>query len=148
MRRQLAQGISALFAVLLATIYSASLAYSSATRPPKSPTTKLYVADTQGDDLAVVDAVNMKLIGYAQVGLNPHGAVASPDGHTLYVTIEGTNELAAVDTSTDKVTRRVRVGRSPNEPTVTTDGRYVFVPLRNDSAVDVVDTRSFTVIDR
>src|SRR5262249_33004847 len=114
----------------------------------KPPSLKLYVADTQGDDLAIVDATNMKLIGNAQVGLNPHGAVASPDGRILYVTIEGTNELVALDTADDKVTRRVPVGRSPNEPTVTPDGRYVFVPLRNDSAVDVIDTASFKAVDR
>jgi len=114
----------------------------------KPPSLKLYVADTQGDDLAIVDATNMKLIGNAQVGLNPHGAVASPDGRILYVTIEGTNELVALDTADDKVTRRVPVGRSPNEPTVTVDGRFVFVPLRNESAVDVVDTASFKVVDR
>jgi YVTN family beta-propeller protein len=115
---------------------------------PNQRAAKLYVADTQGEDLAVIDATNMKLLRQAQVGLNPHGAVASPDGRKLYVTIEGTNELVEFDTSSDKVTRRVPVGRSPNEPTVTSDGRYCFVPLRNDSAVEVVDTGSFKVIDR
>ena len=122
--------------------------YASSGQPASRASAKLYVADTQGDDLAVIDATAMKLLGHAEVGLNPHGAVASPDGRILYVTIEGTNELAALDTTTDKVTRRVPVGRSPNEPTVTIDGRYVFVPARNDSAVDVVDTASFIVVDR
>src|SRR5215469_18538583 len=74
---------------------------ASARQPPSMATAKLYVADTQGEDLAIIDAANMKLLRHAEVGLNPHGAVASPDGRTLYVTVEGTNELVALDTSTD-----------------------------------------------
>jgi len=136
--------VSLLFSIAIAGLVSATGASSKT----KTPASKLYVADTQGDDLAVIDARNMKIIRQTQVGLNPHGAVASPDGRTLYVTIEGTNELVELNTVDDKVTRRVPVGRSPNEPTVTADGRYVYVPLRNEAAVDVVETQSFKVVDR
>src|SRR5262245_12995101 len=133
MKISFARGAGAVAVILFGLAPLASLAGNfKSSGTPKPPSIKLYVADTQGDDLAVIDATRMKLIGNAQVGLNPHGAVASPDGHTLYVTIEGTNELVAFDTADDKVTRRVPVGRSPNEPTVTADGRYVFVPLRKD----------------
>jgi YVTN family beta-propeller protein len=144
-----AHGARVLAATFLSLIIFAGIAGGTKSPPaPKPSSPKLYVADTQGDDLAVIDASTLKLIRQTPVGLNPHGAVASPDGRTLYVTIEGTNELVALNTADDTVTRRVPVGRSPNEPTVTVDGRYVFVPIRNEAAVDVVDTQSFKVIDR
>ena len=109
---------------------------------------KLYVTNSAGDDLTVIDPRTMAVIRTVKVGEHPHGVIASPDGKKLYVSIEGTNELIAVDTYTDKIIARVSVGRSPNQIAITRDGRFVFVPLRDDNAVDVVDTAAMKVVDR
>jgi YVTN family beta-propeller protein len=111
-------------------------------------TTRVYVTNSKGDDVTVIDPASMKVVASIQVGANPHGIVLSPDRRTLYISVEGTDELIAVDTATNQVTARTKVGRAPNEVSITRDGRKVFVPLRNDSAIDVVDTTTMKVIDR
>jgi YVTN family beta-propeller protein len=109
--------------------------------------TRVYVTNSKGDDVTVIDPATMKVVGSIKTGANPHGVVASPDRRTLYISVEGTDELIAVDVATNEVKWRVKVGRAPNEVSITRDGRKVFVPLRNDNAIDVVDTTSMKVID-
>src|SRR5262249_37108354 len=110
--------------------------------------TLLYVANSKGDDVTVIDVASMNVAGTIKVGANPHGLVASPDRQTLYVSVEGTDELVSINTATLEVQKRVKVGHSPNQISITRDGRKVFVPLLNASAVDVVDTAEMKVVDR
>lgn len=109
---------------------------------------RVYVTNSKGDDVTVIDPSTMKVVGSIKTGANPHGLVASPDRRTLYVSVEGTDELIAVDIATGQVKARTKVGRAPNEVSITPDGRKVFVPLRNEAAVEVVDTTAMKVIDR
>jgi YVTN family beta-propeller protein len=111
-------------------------------------TTRVYVTNSKGDDVTVIDPATMKVVGSIKVGDNPHGLITSPDRRTLYVSVEGTDELVAVDIATNQVKSRAKVGRAPNEVSITRDGRYVFVPLRNDNAIDVVDIATMKVVDR
>jgi len=111
-------------------------------------TPRVYVTNSKGDDVTIIDPATLKAIGSIKVGDNPHGIIASPDRRTLYISVEGTDELVSVDIATNKVTSRVKVGRAPNEVSITKDGRKVFVPLRNDNAIDVVDATTMKVIDR
>ena len=111
-------------------------------------TPRVYVTNSKGDDVTVIDPTTMKVVASIKIGDNPHGLITSPDRRTLYVSVEGTDELVAVDVATNKVTRRVKVGRAPNEVSITHDGRQVFVPVRNDNAIDVVDTTTMRVVDR
>lgn len=111
-------------------------------------TTRVYVTNSKGDDVTVIDAETMKVVGSIKIGDNPHGLITSPDRRTLYVSVEGTDELAAVDIATNRVLSRVKVGRAPNEVSITRDGRFVFVPARNDATVDVVDTAAMKVVER
>lgn len=109
---------------------------------------RVYVTNSKGDDVTVIDSDTMKVVASIKVGDNPHGVICSPDRRTLYVSVEGTDELAAIDIATNQVKSRVKVGRAPNEVSITQDGGFVFVPLRNDNAIDVVDTATMKVVDR
>lgn len=109
---------------------------------------RVYVTNSKGDDVTIIDAPTMKVVGSIKVGDNPHGLIASPDRRILYVSVEGTDELVAVDIASNQVKSRVKVGRAPNEVSITRDGRFVFVPVRNDNAIDVVDTAMMKVVDR
>lgn len=131
------------FTAIALLLLAASLASAADRR-----TTRVYVTNSKGDDVTVIDPATMKVVGSIQVGANPHGVVLSPDRRTLYISVEGTDELVAVDTTTNQVTARAKVGRAPNEVSITLDGRYVFVPVRNDNAIDVVDTATMKVVDR
>jgi YVTN family beta-propeller protein len=108
---------------------------------------KVYVDNSAGDDLSVIDIATMKSIGSVKVGEHPHGLTASPDGNTLYVSIEGTGELVAIDTRSDQILWRIPVGSKPNEISITHDGRFIFIPLLFNSEIAVVDVSLRKVVD-
>ena len=108
---------------------------------------KVYVDNSTGDDLTVIDVATLKAIHNIKVGEHPHGLTASPDGHTLYVSVEGTGELVAIDTATDQILWRIPVGTRPNELSLSHDGRYLFIPLIMNSEVAVVDLSARKIVD-
>ena len=144
----------AAFLLLGLTIVSSSQIRQSTSSQPTiisavdRGTPRVYVLNSKGDDVTIIDPATMKVAATIKIGANPHGVVASPDRRTLYISVEGTDELAALDAATNEIKWRVKVGRAPNEVSVTKDGRKVFVPLRNEAAIDVVDTTTHKVIDR
>jgi YVTN family beta-propeller protein len=110
---------------------------------------KLYVTNSGGEDLHVIDVATNKVIGRIEVGPHPHGIAMPAAQDVLYVTIEGKRpgELVCIDTKTDKIIRRMDVGPAPNQLAVTPDGKIAFVPAE-DEHWDVVDLEKFKVIDR
>jgi len=128
-----------IIALLLMTIF---FAY------PKETRSKLYVGNSEGDDVTIIDPASYKVIGNIKVGHKPHGLAASPRGDRIYVSVEGINSLLAIDTSTDEIVGKAAVGNTPNQVTVTADGKFVYVPLRTEGAVDIVETASMKVIKR
>ncbi len=100
----------------------------------------LYVANSGGDDITVIDIATNRVIGSIQTGPTPHGLVASPDGSRVYVSGETDDDLIAIDTATSRVLWRTQVGDRPNEITISADGRYVYVPIRSSTHADVIDT--------
>ena len=134
------------FRLLLLTAFVTLLTCLPATGAPRESGALLYVANSLGDDITIIDASTFKVVGKVVVGKNPHGLAPSPDGARIYATVEGEDELIAIDTGTNQIVGRTKVGKRPNEPTVTANGKYVYVPLLADSAVDVVDTESLRVV--
>jgi YVTN family beta-propeller protein len=107
------------------------------------PTSKLYVANSAGNDLHVIDTRTHKVIHRVEVGPQPHGVVATPDGRQMFLTIENIageeGELLWFDPATDKVTRRMKVGPRPNQLACTPDGKIAYVPC-DDASWWVIDT--------
>src|SRR4051812_34454499 len=99
---------------------------------PEPATRKLYVANSAGNDLHIIDTATNKLIRRVEVGPQPHGLVATRDGRQLFLTIENTEgdegELVWFDTATDRVTRRMKVGPRPNQLACIPDGTIAYVP--------------------
>ena len=100
----------------------------------------LYVTNSAGDDVTVVDAATHRVIGSIETGVTPHGLVASPDGRRIYITGETDDDVVAIDTTTSKVLWKALVGDQPNEPALTADGRHIYVPIRSSDVTDIVDT--------
>src|SRR5436309_8640809 len=92
---------------------------------------KLYVTNSAGDDVTVIDVATNKPLGRIEVGPHPHGIAVPAAQDVIYVTIEGSNpgELIAIDPLTDKITRRMPVGPAPNQLAVTPDGKFACVPV-------------------
>ena len=91
--------------------------------------TLLYVGNSLGDDVTVIDPATQKVVTTIKVGKQVHGVCAPADGKTAYVTVEATHQLQIVDTHTNTVTGSIALPGQPNECAVTNDGHYVAVPL-------------------
>jgi len=110
---------------------------------------KLYVTNSAGDDVTVIDVATNKPLGRIEVGPHPHGIAIPASQDVIYVTIEGRKpgELVTIDPRTDKITSRMNVGPEPNQLAVTPDGKFAYVPC-NDGYWDVVDLKEAKVITR
>jgi YVTN family beta-propeller protein len=128
------------------------LAPAAADRPTARVRHKLYVTNSAGNDVTVIDLATNKPIGRIVVGKHPHG-IAAPAAHDfLLVTIEGTRpgQLVWIDPRTDRVTKRLNIGPEANQLAVTPDGKFAYVPAA-DGYYEVIDvpagkmrTRIFT----
>lgn len=101
--------------------------------------TLLYVDNSLGNDLTVIDLGTLKVAGTIVVGEQPHGLCAPAGGRRLFVTIESEKNLKTIDTLTGKVVDAIPVTGRPNQCAATPDGRYVGVPIRDSDRVDIVD---------
>jgi YVTN family beta-propeller protein len=108
--------------------------------------TKLYVSNSEGDDITVIDLSTYRVIGDIRVGEQVHGLCAPSDGRRLFTTIESEKSLKVVDTTTDKVVDTIPLTGRPNQCASTPNGRYVCVPIRNRNSVDIVDTAARRVV--
>jgi YVTN family beta-propeller protein len=109
---------------------------------------RIYVDNSGGADISVIDPATNAVTGVIKVSRHPHGIAASPDGSRLYVSSEDEDVLDVVDLATSRVVRRVPLGRRPNNLAVTPDGRRVYVCIRGESWVEVVDTASLAAVKR
>ena len=110
---------------------------------------KLYITNSAGNDVTVVDTATNKQIGRIEVGPRPHGIAAPASQKFLLVSIEGgkTGELVWIDTQTDKVTKRMKIGPAPNQLAVTPDGKLACVPV-NDGHYEIIDVAKAKIIKR
>ena len=91
--------------------------------------TLLYVGNSLGDDVSVIDPATAKVVTTIKVGKAVHGVCAPASGARAYVTVESTQEVKVVDTKTNAVIDTIALPGQPNECAVTSDGRWLVVPL-------------------
>src|SRR3954466_1086788 len=91
--------------------------------------TLLYVANSQGDDITIIDLATQKVVKTLKVGPIVHGVCAQADGRRAFATVESGNSLKVIDPKTNAVTDAIALGGRPNECAAANDGRYVVVPL-------------------
>src|ERR1700681_1218166 len=99
----------------------------------------LYVGNSMGDDVSVVDLASLKVIGDITVGKHVHCVALTEDGRRLFTTSELDHTLIMSDTGTHKIIGSVKLPGKPNHCAVTPDGRYVTVPIRDGDSVAIVD---------
>jgi YVTN family beta-propeller protein len=108
-------------------------------------TFRLYVDNSRGDSVSVIDLSSLKLVDEIKLGQNVHGIAVQPDGHRLFATVESDHTLRIVDLQTKSAVGTVKLSGRPNQCAVTPDGRYVVVPIRDKDSVDIVNVRSLKV---
>src|SRR5262252_3767121 len=99
----------------------------------------LYVGNSRGDDVSIVDLATLKVVGDIKLGDRIHGVAVQPDGKRLFVTVESDHTLRIIDTASQQTIGVVQLSGRPNQVAVTPDGKYVAVPIRDGDKVDIVD---------
>jgi YVTN family beta-propeller protein len=102
--------------------------------------TRLYVTNSLGDNITVIDLKTFKVVRDIKVGEQVHGLCAPADGRRLFTTIEAEDRLKVIDTATGSVVDAISLTGRPNQCASTPDGRFVGVPIRDRDSVDIVDT--------
>jgi YVTN family beta-propeller protein len=102
--------------------------------------TRLYVTNSLGDNITVIDLKTFKVVRDIKVGEQVHGLCAPADGRRLFTTIEAEDKLKVIDTATGSVVDAIPLTGRPNQCAATPDGRFVGVPIRDRDSVDIVDT--------
>jgi YVTN family beta-propeller protein len=129
------------------------VALSVVAEMPSSPQSiqKLYVANSMGNDLHIIDTATNRLLKRVEVGPQPHGMVATANGDRIFITLENVNgehgELLWFDPYTDMVTRRMTIGPRPNQLACTPDGKLAYIPC-DDASWWVVDTVKGEVVTK
>jgi len=131
--------------LLLATACALESPQPSPAAGPSTGEVRLYVADRYAGVFRL-DPNTLEVLDTIETGPRPHGLVASPDGRTLYITVETSNALLKVDVATHALLGQVDVGPVPNEPTISRDGRHLFVPQRGGDQTVIVRTDSMRVV--
>ena len=62
---------------------------------------RLYVGNSRGDDVSVVNMGSLKVVGDIKAGNKIHGVCVQPDGKRLFVTVESDHTLRIIDTKTE-----------------------------------------------
>src|SRR5262249_13169935 len=107
---------------------------------------KLYVTNSAGDNIHVIDLRTFQVLGEIRPGEHPHGAAVSADGRRLFTTVEGDHTLRVIDTASDRIIQSIKLSGLPNQCAVTPDGKLVGVPIRGGDSVDIVDVAAGKVV--
>jgi YVTN family beta-propeller protein len=106
---------------------------------------RLYVGNSRGDDVSIVDLTTLKVIGDIKLGERVHGVTVTPDGKRLFATVESDHTLRIVDTATQAM-ETVKLSGRPNQAAVTPDGKYAVVPIRDGDKVEIVNVAKKEVV--
>jgi len=107
----------------------AALLLAAPIQPSAQARTLLYVGNSVGDDVTVIDPARKTVVATVKVGSRVHGVCAPADGAHAYVTVESTHEVKVLDTRRNAVVDTIALPGQPNECAVTSDGHYLAVPL-------------------
>jgi YVTN family beta-propeller protein len=118
----------------------------AASAEPNETTPKLYVTNSAGDNIHVIDLGSFKVIGEIRTGEHPHGAAVSADGRRFFTTVERDHTLRVIETASDRIVRSIPLSGLPNQCAVTPDGKFVGVPIRDSDRVDIVDVTAGKVV--
>src|SRR5712671_2563960 len=126
-----------------------ALAPLSAPLPAAVPawggTALIYVTNSAGDSIHVVDPATNKVVQEIKGIEGAHGIAPSPDGTRVYVSNEADSTLDVFDRESGSLVKKVPLSNHPNNIAVTKNGDRILVGIaRGPGAVDVIDAKTLT----
>lgn len=123
----------------------ASIAFVLGPLPALASSAFVYVTNSAGDAINVVDTATNKVVQVIKGIEAAHGINFAADGSMVYVSNESTSTLDVFDRTSGKLIKKVALSDHPNNIAVSKDGKRVFVAIaREPGAVDVVDAATLT----
>lgn len=103
------------------------------------PHYNLFVDNSRGDSISVIDLDSLKIASEITLADRIHGLAVQSDGKRLFATVESDNTLRVVDLRTKQTIGTVKLSGRPNQCAVTPDGKRVVVPIRDRDELQIVD---------
>src|SRR6266851_1708372 len=111
--------------------------------PSSAEAVRIYVTNSAGDTIDVIDPATNQVVQVIRGIELPHGIAFSPDGTRLYVSNETESVLDVVDRTRGEILQKIPLSARPNNLAITKDGSRVLVGIRAGAGVvDVIDTTS------
>jgi YVTN family beta-propeller protein len=106
----------------------------------------IYVTNSAGDNIHVIDPATNKVVQEIKAGEAAHGIVPAPDGSRVYVSNEADTTLDVFDRASGSLIKQVPLSNRPNNIAVTKNGDRILVGIaRGHGAVDVIDAKTLTL---
>jgi YVTN family beta-propeller protein len=122
------------------------LALTCAPFSASASTVRIYVTNSAGDSIHVIDPVGNKVVQEIKDVVGAHGIAFSPDASRIYVSNEETSTLDVFDRKTGKLIKKVALSDHPNNISVTKNGDRIVVAIaRGKGGLDIVDAATLTL---
>lgn len=109
-------------------------------------TVRIYVTNSAGDTIDVIDPVANKVVQQIKDVVGAHGIAFSPDAARVYVSNEATSTLDVFDRKSGKLVKKVALSGHPNNIAVTKTGDRIVVAIaRGQGGLDIVDAATLTL---
>src|SRR5450759_5439586 len=95
----------------------------------QADTARVYVTNSAGDSVHVIDPATNKVVQVIKGIEAAHGVGFSPDGTRVYISNEAESTLDIVDQKSGKIIKKVPLSGRPNNIAVTHDGKRVVVAI-------------------
>lgn len=109
----------------------------------------VWVTNSAGNDVHVIDVARQEVIKRFEVGPEPHGIAATRDFSNVFLSIENMKgehgEILWVDPREYIIRHRLEIGPKPNQLACTPDGRFAYVPC-DDGKYWVIDGQERRVV--
>jgi YVTN family beta-propeller protein len=113
---------------------------SSTAEDPASGNSFIYVTNSAGGSIDVIDPSTNHVVQVISGIELPHGVNFSRDGGRVFISDEAEGVLDVVDRKTGQIVQKVPLSGRPNNITVTRDGTRVLVGIRAEPGrIDVID---------
>jgi YVTN family beta-propeller protein len=113
--------------------------------PAHAGAARVYVTNSAGDTIHVIDAATNKVVQVINGIEAAHGINFATDGSKVYASNESTDTLDVFDRESGKLIKKIDLSARPNNIAVSKDGARIFVAIRRDpGAVDVIDAATLT----
>jgi YVTN family beta-propeller protein len=112
--------------------------------PAWAGTVRVYVTNSAGDSIHVIDPATNKVVQQIKGIEGAHGIAFSPDGSKVYVSDEVDSTLDVFDRKSGALVKKVALSAHPNNIAVARDGRIVVGIARDPGALDIIDPATLT----